>query len=64
MGPGNMKILYDELVRQTEKAIQIRIGKEKYWIPISQIEKEDLVGQTMELPAWLVAAKKLEKYKI
>jgi len=57
-------IIYDEILRQTDKAIQYKIGHDKPWIPISQIEHEDLGNHIVKLPMWLIEAKGLEWYLI
>ena len=56
------KIIYDKIIRQTNLAIQYDIGGEKSWIPISQIEYEDLGNNILGLPMWLIEAKGLESY--
>lgn len=56
------KIIYDEIMRQTDKAIQYEINSKKVWIPISQIGHEDLGNHIVELPIWLIEAKGLEAY--
>jgi len=58
------KIIYDEIVRQTNLAIQYQIDGEKVWIPISQIQWEDLGNHIVELPDWLIKANKLKVYRI
>jgi DNA-directed RNA polymerase subunit E'/Rpb7 len=62
METGNGEIIYSEILRQTDKAVQYRIDKMKVWIPISQIRNEDLVKQTVTLPMWLIEADGLEDY--
>jgi hypothetical protein len=65
MGAGVMpKIMYDDILRQTKKAIRYKVGDEKVWIPISQIQHEDLIDQMIELPIWLIHEKGLEDYII
>lgn len=59
-----MKIIYDEIKKQTQKAILIQCGDDKFWIPTSQIQSEDLVGQILEIPEWLAIKKGLEQYEI
>lgn len=59
-----MKVMYDEILRQTEKAIELRFGKRKTWIPFSQVRKEDLTWQILDLPDWLVKDKGLQEYVI
>lgn len=56
------ELIYDELLRQTDRAVQYRFDKTKVWIPISQIRDEDLVKQTVTLPMWLIEADGLEAY--
>jgi hypothetical protein len=58
------KIIYDEIMRQTDKAIQYKIDTVKPWIPISQIISEDLGNHVVELPQWLIEADGLEAYII
>ncbi len=56
------KIIYDKILRQTDKAIQYNIAGEKPWIPISQIQYEDLGNHIIGLPMWLIEVKGLEPY--
>jgi len=63
-GQNLPSIIYDEILRQTDKAIQYKIGDDKPWIPISQIEHEDLGNHIVALPMWLIEAKGLEGYLI
>lgn len=58
------KIIYDEIIRQTNLAIQYDIAGEKPWIPLSQIQYEDLGNHIVELPWWLIKEKGLESYII
>ena len=58
------KIIYDEIIRQTDKAIQYNIAGEKPWIPISQIQYEDLGNHILGIPMWLIESKGLESYII
>ena len=61
METGNGEIIYDEIMRQTDRAVQYRFNKTKVWIPVSQIKEEDLVKQTVILPMWLIKNDGLEE---
>ena len=58
------EIIYDEIIRQTDRAIQYKIGDVKIWVPISQIKHEDLGNHIVELPMWLIESDGLEAYII
>jgi len=58
----DVKIAYDDIVRQTKKAVLYQIDDDEYWIPLSQIKEIDLISQWFVLPYWLVEKKGLEKY--
>jgi hypothetical protein len=58
-----MLIMYDQVLRQTTKALELKFGPKRIWIPISQIGKEDLAWNIMELPDWLVRAKGLSQFE-
>lgn len=59
-----IKLIYDELGRQTVKARQFSFDGVMHWIPKSQIVAEDLVLQSISLPGWLVETKGLEMYEV
>ena len=62
MSDKEFELTYDEILidKDNLKAIQYKFGDEKVWIPRSQIKGENLIDQTLVLPAWLVKAKGLE----
>lgn len=66
IGDQNLpRIIYDKLVRQTDKAVQYEIDGKLFWIPDSQIiGREDLGNHVVELPMWLIESKGLEVYII
>ena len=47
-----MKIVYDEILRDTGKAIQIAIDGKKIWIPVSQIQREKLYRNEIIVSEW------------
>ncbi len=53
-------IPYDELVVDTGKALLIRWGDQKEWIPQSQILSHDLEASTLRLKYWIVEQKGIE----
>lgn len=57
-------MIYDEIEGQTTKAILYRIDGKKVWIPMSQIQKEDLGNHIVQLPMWLIHEDGLEGYII
>lgn len=59
-----MKVQYDKILRQTQKALELKFGESRVWIPLSQIAKEDLTWQILDLPEWLVKAKELQNYTV
>lgn len=61
MGAGmseDISIQYDELLKETEMAIQILIDGEKYWLPVSQIRHYEK-NKKIYLPEWLAQKKGL-----
>lgn len=59
-----MKVFFDAILRQTRKACEFKFGDRRVWIPESQILKEDLGLQWIDLPEWLVRAKELEEFRL
>lgn len=59
-----MLIMYGEILRQTQKALELKFEDRRVWIPLSQILKEDLPWSIIEIPDWLAKAKGLEKYRV
>ena len=55
---GMVSVKFDELVEKREKAIHIRIGKEKYWLPRGSIDFRDW-SSIVEIPVWLATQKGL-----
>lgn len=59
-----MKIMYGEILRQTHKALELKFGPRHVWIPLSQILKEDLAWNIIDIPEWLVEANNLKEWKV
>lgn len=56
-------ITVDEVLHETDLAWLVLIDGEKYWLPKSKVEDDELVvgatGIDIEVPEWLAAAKGL-----
>ena len=59
-----MKLVYGEILRQTQKAVEYKFDERRVWIPISQIIKEDLPMGIVEIPDWLAKAKEITEYRM
>lgn len=63
-----MKLRYDSVVRETEKALLLRFGSEEAWLPLSQIksreENDEGSGGVVDVKQWLVIEKGLEGYAV
>ena len=55
-------IVYDNILNETDKAIQVAIDTEIVWLPKSQIEYYGNDDQYIDLPFWLVIDNNLENY--
>lgn len=49
---------YDELGTATDKAWNVKIEGDWYWLPKSQCELDETTG-TVQIPGWLVAKNEL-----
>ena len=47
-----INIEYDEIVRETDAAICVKIDGKDHWLPKSQIEHDE-AGKTVSVPEWL-----------
>lgn len=54
-------IKYDKLLRESDKAICVKLGDETRWIPKSLIVDNDY-APFIELPLWFVEREGLEGY--
>ena len=59
-----MKVMFSEILRESKKAVRVRFDDHRVWIPHSQIIKEDLPWQILDIPAWLVRANGLEEWVV
>ena len=48
-----INVTYEEIVRETEKAILFKINDEEVWLPKSQIEVSEEGDNVVEVPEWL-----------
>ena len=51
------KIHYDEIKKETKKAILYSVRDNEFWIPRSQITNNNLIEEWIEIPDWLYDAK-------
>ena len=47
------KIHYDEIKKETKKAILYSVRDNEFWIPRSQITNNNLIEEWIEIPDWL-----------
>jgi len=55
---GLVEVEFDELLENREKAILIKVGSKKYWLPKSQIDFREW-SSIVEVPEWLAKEKGL-----
>lgn len=53
------EISYDRLIRKTDMAMLLLIDKKEVWIPLSQVEDEDVEEKIVFIPQWLAEEKGL-----
>jgi len=52
-------IEYDNVLRETPKAIFFQVGDKQVWIPTSQLEDLDVVEKVFNIPRWLAIKNEL-----
>jgi len=57
--------MYDEINQAlaTPKALPFVFGRKRVWLPISQIELDEMYANSVLVEDWLVKSKKLEEYR-
>ena len=55
--PEIVKVNYNNIVAETEKAILFNFGKEEYWFPKSQITDLNKKHKIFNCPKWLYDTK-------
>ena len=60
-----IRLMYDEINRTlaTPKALPFVFGRKRVWLPISQIELDEVYANSVLVEDWLVKSKGLETYK-
>ena len=54
-----VKVDYDKIIRSSDRAVQVDIAGEGYWIPKSQVQEFDEEECWFEIPEWLAEDKGL-----